>query len=88
MESVKFTDPVSGESDSFFVVEKTSLNGREFLLVTEEEEGDSMAMILEAVSPGEGEDTDYRVVDDDDTLEAVSRVFTELLEDTEVTFES
>ena len=45
-------------------------------------------MILEAVSPGEGEDTDYRVVDDDDTLEAVSRVFTELLEDTEVTFES
>lgn len=88
MESVVFRDPDTGESDSFYVVAQTSLGGRDFLLVTEEEEGDSAAFILEELSSDEGGQTDYLIVNDDDTLETVSRVFTELLEDTEVSFES
>ncbi len=87
MESINFNDPETGENYSLFVVAETVLNENRYLLVTEEEEGDSDALILKELSTESSDETIYEIVDDDDLLEAVSKVFSELLEDTEVTFE-
>ena len=47
MEKVVFVDPETKEEIDFFVVEETQINGKKYLLVTEEEDGDSDAYILE-----------------------------------------
>ena len=39
MEKIMFQAPQGGESIEFYVVEQTCISGREYLLVTEEEDG-------------------------------------------------
>ena len=46
MEKVIFTDPDTKEKIEFYVLEETQINGKKFLFVTEEEDGDSEAYIL------------------------------------------
>ena len=58
MEKVKFNSPVSQEIKEFFCLEQTKINNQNYLLVTEEEDGDSDAYILKEIS-SEGEDTVY-----------------------------
>ena len=49
MEKVIFTDPDTKEKIEFYVLEETQINGKKFLFVTEEEDGDSEAYILKAL---------------------------------------
>ena len=44
MEKVIFTDPDTKEKIEFYVLEETQINGKKFLFVTEEEDGDSEAL--------------------------------------------
>ncbi len=46
MEKIEFQAPQDGESIEFYVMEQTKINGINFLLVTEEEDGDCDAYIL------------------------------------------
>ena len=46
MEKVIFTDPDTKEKIEFYVLEETQINGKKFLFVTEEEDGDSEEYIL------------------------------------------
>lgn len=86
MEKVNFLDPETEESIEFFVLEETQLNGVKYLLVTEEEEGDGDAYIMREIS-GDGEDVVYDMVEDDVELQALGKVFSELLdEDTRVEY--
>lgn len=86
MEKVIFLDPETEESIEFFVLEETQLNGVKYLLVTEEEEGDGDAYIMREIS-GDGEDVVYDMVEDDVELQALGKVFSELLdEDTRVEY--
>lgn len=85
MEKITF----AGEGDEileFYVLEQTRLNGADYILVTEsdDEESDADCYILKDVS-GDGEEEGlYEAVEDDAELEAVMKVFEELLEDTEI----
>lgn len=49
--------------------------------MTDKEEGDAECLILKDKSNSEGEDSLYEIVEDEVELQAVSKVFEELLED-------
>lgn len=84
MEKVRFTLDDDTTMD-FFVLEKTTINEVDYILVTDSEEGDADAMILKAVSDPAAEESEYQAVEDDIELNAVAKVFENLLED--ITFE-
>lgn len=85
MEKVTFRAPDGGESVEFYVVEQTRMNGMDYLLVTVEEDGDSDAFILKDVSTKEEEDSMYEIVESEEELEYMSKIFAEMLEDVDIT---
>ena len=86
MEKIMFTAPDTGERLEFYVLEQTSVSGRDYLLVTEEDAGDAEAYLLRRVSNASGEETDYEFVTDEEELAGIGRVFAELVEDTDFVF--
>ncbi len=85
MEKIVFQAPRSGESVEFYVLEQTKINGQNYLLVTEEEDGDCDAFILKELSQEEQEDAMYEMVESEEELEYISRIFGEMLEDIDFT---
>lgn len=83
MEKIKFTEPDTGEEILFFCLEQTKMNGFTYLLVTEDEEGDTDAYILKEITQKEDEAT-YAVVEDEVELNAVGKIFEELMEDVDI----
>jgi hypothetical protein len=82
MEKIKMIVPDTGEEVEFFVLEQTRVNGVNYLLVTEnDDEEETDAYILKDLSRDEETDAVYEFVEDDITLDAVSKVFEELLDD-------
>ena len=84
MEKITFSN--EEEKIDFYVIEQTVLSGTTYLLVTEEEdeEGDEAeAYILKELS-SDGDEVTYEMVEDDVTLEALGKIFSELLDDTDV----
>lgn len=80
MEKIAFT--LEGEESAwFYVLEQTTIGGRHYILVTEEEEGDSEAFILREASGEKDAQSVYEIVEDDTELSAVASVFENLLED-------
>ena len=69
----------------FFVLEETRLNGRDYILVTDSEQGDGEALILKDLSLDKDSDAVYEIVEDDQELQGVLGVFEQLLEDVELT---
>lgn len=69
----------------FYVLERTKIGGINYILVTEEEEGDCDAMILKEVSKEEDTESVYEIVEEDTELSAVAAVFENLLQDVELT---
>ena len=85
MEKVIFVDPETKEGIEFFVVEETQINGTKYLLVTEEEDGDSDAYILEELA-NDNDDIVYGMVEDDAQLAALGKVFAELIDDADIAY--
>lgn len=81
MEKVKFMPELNEEPIEFFVVEQTTLAGVTYLLVTDKEEGDAEALILRDVTEQNNEEKVYAIVDEEKELDAVSKVFENLLDD-------
>ena len=71
----------NGEEVDFYVLEQTRIAGRDYLLVTDAEDGDGDAYILEDISRDGEHDALYEFVEDDAQLEALSKVFTQRLDD-------
>ncbi len=71
--------PDGGEAVEFYCLEQTVIGARTYLLVTDEEDGDSEALILRDDSDMKDEEAVYSIVDDDRELEAVAGVFRKLL---------
>lgn len=86
MEKVKFVEPDTKEEIEFFVLEETQLNGVRYLFVTEEEDGDCDAYILKEIATEEDECI-YEMVEDDEELAAIGKVFAELIEDADIAYE-
>lgn len=70
-----------GENIELYVVEQTRVNGKNYLLVTETEEDDAEAYILKDVSESADTDAMYEFVDDDEELNALAGVFSQLIDD-------
>lgn len=83
MEKLVF-EPEEGNPVEFYVLEQTKLGGIQYILVTEEEEGDGEALILKDVSASEEEEAVYEIVEDETELDAVAAVFENMLEDIEL----
>ncbi len=85
MEKVSFQSPGDGEALEFYVIEQTRINGVNYLLVAEEEEGDCDAFILKDLSQEKEEEAMYEMVESEEELEYISRIFSEILEDVDFT---
>ena len=75
----------TGESVDFYVLEETRISGMNYLMVTDSgEDEDGECYILKDVSRPEESDAVYEFVENDDELEYLFKIFTELLGDTDV----
>ena len=80
MEKIKFrTD--DGENVFFYVIEQTRINGMNYILVSDTEEGEGQALILKDLSQDGDEEGVYEIVDSDEELDAVGGVFANMLDD-------
>lgn len=78
----KITFQAEGEEKiDLFVLEQTRIGGINYLLVTEEEDGDGDAYILKDLSQDGEADGIYQFVEDDEELNAVAGVFDNMLDD-------
>ena len=85
MAKIVFTLDDTGEEVEFFVLEETRLNGIDYILVTDSEEGDGEALILKDLSSDGDSEAVYEIGEDDRELESVMGIFEQLLEDVEIT---
>lgn len=75
------------EEVELVVLEQTTLNGINYLLVAEDEEDDdeeTTAYIMKDVSSPQDTQAVYDMVEDDKELELIGKIFEELLDDTEI----
>ncbi len=83
MEKIQFAGN-NGDTIEFYVVEKTTLGGVDYMLVTESETEDADAYVLKDVSGKEDAEGVYEIVEDDNELQAVGQVFASLLDDVDI----
>lgn len=93
---IAFLNEDTNETDYFFVLDQTTINGKNYLLVVDRMEGDleededgqaivpCEALILEEKAGENEEEVVYEVVDDDATLAIISNVFQEQIENLEI----
>ena len=83
LEKIKFA-PEGEEAIDLYILETTRLGGVDYILVTEEPEGDGEAMIMKDLSaPGDTEAL-YEFVEDEEEMKAVGKVFESILEDVDL----
>ena len=82
MEKITFT-LADNQMVEFYVLEQTVLGGISYILVTDSEDDEAEALILKDLSKRGDDEALYEIVDDDDELEAVSKIFQEMLDDIE-----
>ena len=73
-----------GSTCRFFVEEQTRVNGTDYLLVTDSAEGDANAFIFKDISEAASEEASYVPVEDETELEALMKIFEEMLDDTDI----
>ncbi len=76
-----------GTEAEFYVIEETRLGGNDYLLVADSDDEDAECLILKDTSRSEDPDAVYELVEDETELDAVSKVFEELLSDEDITIE-
>ena len=81
---IEFCPVGEDKTVGFFVVEETRIGGVSYLLVTETEDEEADAYILKDLSKDGEAEACYTFVEDDGELEAVLKIFAELLEDVDI----
>jgi non-homologous end joining protein Ku len=86
---IKFTDIETKEEIDFNVIEETRVNNINYLLVTEniegeEEDEEETAYILKDLSSDAEIEARYVIVEEDEELEYISKIFQELLDDVDI----
>lgn len=78
----------NGQNIDFYILEETKFNNVFYILVTDAQEGeDGECYILKDTSKTEEEEASYAFVEDDLEAEQVFDIFTELMQDTEISWE-
>ncbi|MCR5837427.1 MAG: DUF1292 domain-containing protein [Lachnospiraceae bacterium] len=80
-EVVVMTDEETGEEVELYIVEETKINGVNYLLVTDTVDEDADAYILKDVSTEDDEEAVLELVDDENEIEYIGKVFEQMLED-------
>ena len=65
-------------------MEQTRINNRDYLLVAVDEDGDSDAFVLKDLSEDTEKEAVYEIVEEEAELEAIAKVFSEMLEDVDI----
>ena len=73
-----------GEKIELYVLEETKIEGKTYLLVAESEDDEAEAYILRDDSSDNDTDAVYEFVDDENELDALAKVFSELIDDTDI----
>ena len=73
-----------GEEVEFYVMEQTKVNGFQYLLVADGGGDEANALILKEIGTDDQTETIYDVVEEENELEAIARVFEEILDDIEI----
>ncbi len=78
-----------GETLDFYVIEETKINGKDYLLVTDAEEDDEEGdcYVLKDMSAQDDPEALYQFVDDDDELDYLFGIFSNLIEDMDIDLE-
>ncbi|HCD45044.1 MAG TPA: DUF1292 domain-containing protein [Lachnoclostridium sp.] len=76
----------SGETVEFYVLEETRINGMNYLLVTDaaDEDDEGECYILKDLSKQEDSQALYEFVEDDNEIDYLFKIFSELLEGADV----
>lgn len=84
-EKIVFMDE-DGNEVEMYVVEETRINNVNYLLVTEDEgdEEEAEAYILKDISKEEDEEAVYEMVVEDSEIDYIGKVFSELLDDIDI----
>lgn len=86
-EKIVFVDE-DGNEIEMFVVEETRINNVNYILVAEDDESEeATAYILKDISGDGEEEAVYEMVTEDSEIEYIGKIFSELLEDVDVTTE-
>ena len=86
MEKIKFQSE-DGTAVEFYVEEQTSIGGISYLLVSDSMEEEASAYILKDISDAESQEACYEMVEDEDELEAVFKVFQQMMDDVDFEME-
>ena len=69
----------------FYVIEQTRINDVNYILVADSMDDEAEALILkETVNEEDAEDVIYSEIEDDSELKAISRLFSEILDDIDI----
>ena len=74
----------AGRLNLFMVLEQTTLAGTNYLLVADSVEEDGTVLIMKEISLEE-DYVSYEIVEDEEELEIISKIFNELIEDFDLT---
>ena len=80
---ISFTSD-DGEELLFNIIESTTIMGREYILVTEREDEDTVYLMRRDSEDSASDEVSYSFVEDESELDSVSKVFQELLEDADI----
>ena len=83
MEKIKF-QLEDGTVEEFYVEEQTRIGGTAYLLVSDSLDDEATAYILKDMSKDESQEACYEMVEDENELQAVFKVFEQMLEDVDL----
>lgn len=86
MEKIKFQSE-DGTIEEFYIEEQARINGYNYLLVSDSLEDEAEAYILKDTSQDENQEACYVFVEEEEELEAVSKVFEQMIEDVDLQME-
>ncbi len=84
MKEEKLVFTFDDEEVEFYILEQTKVNGVSYLLVADSEEDDAECLIMKDLSKQEDKESLYEIVEDEVELQALLKVFEELLEDVDI----
>ena len=83
MEKIRFQSP-DGTVEDFYIEEQTRIGWVAYLLVSDSMDDEANAYILKDVSEDTDSEAFYEMVEDENELQAVYKVFEQMLEDVDL----
>ena len=83
MDKIKFVTD-EGETVEFYVEEQTRIGGTAYLLVSDSMDDEATAYIFKDVSEDDSQEACYEMVENEDELQAVFKVFEQMLDDVDL----